>query len=132
MTRAISISLLGLVSFTLSGCLCWFVPCDRSNHVSGHVRTASGQPIEGAEVEFYGVTEKTDASGCFAFGGTLAASGFRVEARKPGYKVFSEGRKFDLYDLDVILEDERSPLKSRATWRVLSRDEAEETGECGR
>ena len=102
------------------------------NHVSGHVRTASGRPIEGAQVEFYGVTKKTDASGCFAFGGTLAASGFQVEVRTPGYKAFSEGRKFDLYDLDVILEDQRSLQKSRATWRVLSRDKAEEIGECGR
>lgn len=114
---ASGIAALGIVSCAPSGCLCWFVPCDRSNHVSGHVRTSSGQPIEGAQVEFYGVTEKTDAAGCFSFGGHLAAPGFQVEARKPGYKAFSEGRKFDLYDIDIVLEDQHSPRQSRGTWR---------------
>ena len=131
MVHLIRISLLGIVSCALSGCLCWFVPCDRSNHVSGHVRTSSGQPIEGAQVELYGVTEKTDAAGCFSFGGHLAAPGFQVEARKPGYKDFSEGREFDLYDIDIVLEDQRSPRPSRGTWRVLSSSEAEDIGECG-
>ena len=82
-------------------------------------------------MEFYGVTQKTDASGCFSFDGHLAAPGFQVEVRKPGYQVYSQGRKFDLYDIDVVLEEARSPRRSRGAWRVLSGDEAREIDECG-
>lgn len=55
-SRAGRIFALTLIASVCGGCLCWFVPCDRFNHVSGHVRAATGDPIEGAEVEFYGVT----------------------------------------------------------------------------
>jgi len=74
------------------------------NHVSGHVRSTSGEPIEAADVLFYGVTRKTDGDGCFHFGGVLAASGFRIEVHKAGFKPYSEARKFNLYDVEVVLD----------------------------
>jgi len=102
------------------------------NHVSGLVRSTSGAPIEAADVLFYGVTRKTDANGCFHFGGVLAASGFQIEVRKAGFKPYSEARNFNLYDLEVVLETSDSPVRSRATWRVLGREEAKEFAGCKR
>jgi len=121
-----------LVGLLAGGCVCWFVPCDRMNHVSGHVRSPLGEPVEAADVVFYGVTRRTDERGCFHFGGSLAASRFQIEVRKFGFKQYSETTWFNLYDIDVVLERSDSPAQSRATWRVLARKEAEELAECRR
>ena len=107
-----------------------FVPCDRLNHVGGYVRDADQRPISGATVTFYGVSEQTDAEGCFFFGGALAASRFRVEVTKDGYAPFSEGRGFALYDMSVTLESVASGQASRAKWRKITADEARVTPSC--
>jgi len=43
-----------VVTFISSGCVCMFVPCDRSLHVSGHVFDAQHKPVVNATIEFYG------------------------------------------------------------------------------
>jgi hypothetical protein len=108
------------------------VPCDRINHVSGHVRSSRGESIEAAEVVFYGVTRRTDERGCFYFGGSLAVSRFQIEVRKAGFKQYSETRWFNLYDVDVVLERSDSQAQSLATWRVLDREEAKQLEDCRR
>jgi hypothetical protein len=62
-----------LLSFTVacSGCVCWFVPCDRRLHVSGHVFDNQHHPVSQASVTFYGVTKETPEDGCFYFDGLL-------------------------------------------------------------
>jgi hypothetical protein len=102
-----------------TGCVCMFVPCDRKVHVSGHVFDEKHKPLRDADVEFYGVTHKTDKNGCFYFGGLLAAPGFNVVISKPGYKKYEEGREFDYYDIDVTLAPEDDSENSSGSWRKL-------------
>jgi len=96
-----------------------FVPCDRQNHVSGHVFDAQHKPISRATVEFYGVKTETDENGCFYFGGHLAGAGFNVAASKPGYKSYREGREFKFYDIDITLASADSQEPSSAVWNEL-------------
>src|SRR4051794_12009182 len=93
---------------TCSGCVCMFVPCDKWVHVSGHVFDEKHNPLQDADVEFYGDIKKTDANGCFYFGGVLAASGFNISVSKPGFKSYTEGKEFDYYDIDVSLPSQES------------------------
>ena len=103
----------------LSGC-CMFVPCDRLNHVAGYVRDSSGKPIPDAIVEFYGVVRRTDATGCFHFGGALAASYFDLRATKEGYSTYAEEKPFAPYDVAITLEADVSARKSHAEWREIT------------
>jgi hypothetical protein len=113
-----------------TGCLCWFVPCDRELHVSGHVYDARGKPVRDAEVELYGDTRRTRADGCFRFTGVLAASGFEVTVTKPGFKTYREGKKSYLYDLAIVLQPEDSPGSSTGAWRVLEDSEVPNHEAC--
>ena len=107
----------------VSGCICWFAPCDRAVHVSGHVRDTRGAPVKDAAVEFYGVTRATCDDGCFHFGGVLAAPGFTVAVSKPGYKPYREGRKFAYYDIEITLAPAEDPRQSTGLWRVLKEND---------
>ena len=106
------------------------LPCDRLNHVGGYVRDSSGRPITGAKVAFYGVTHISDKDGCFFFGGALAAPGFQVEAAKPGYKPYSGGRRFALYEIIITLVDESNAGTSQATWNELSMEQLSTSPTC--
>jgi Carboxypeptidase regulatory-like domain len=122
----VPILILLIAASTLSGCLCWFLPCDRRIHVSGTVVDAAGAPIEGAKVELFDDAVQTKRNGCFRFRGTLAVPGFRVTVSKPGYKTYREERRYDLYDLRVTLVPEDSPSQSTAVWRELRDEELAE------
>jgi hypothetical protein len=76
--------------------VCMFVPCDRHVHVSGHVYDEHHRPLRDAEVEYYGERKRTDANGCFYFRGLLAAPGFNISVSKPGFKTYTDGKRFDL------------------------------------
>lgn len=120
-----------IVSLTLlvNGC-CILLPCDRGNHVGGYVRDASGRPIAGASVEFYGVTHATDSDGCFFFGGTLAAPGFQLSVSKGGYKMYKGGRRFSFYEINVTLEEVSGSPGSKAEWKELTINQVDASPSC--
>jgi hypothetical protein len=121
-----------LLSFTVacSGCVCWFVPCDRRLHVSGHAFDNQHHPVSQASVTFYGVTKETPEDGCFYFDGLLAAQGLNVQVVKAGYKPYREGKEFAYFDIEVTLEPENSDRPSSGSWRELSRDELSKYKAC--
>jgi hypothetical protein len=107
----------------MNGCVCWFVPCDKAVHVSGHVLDENARSIENASVLFYGVTRDTCPDGCFRFGGLLAARGFALRVTKPGYKSYEDARRFAYYDVTVKLARNGTPRTSTAVWTELSEND---------
>jgi hypothetical protein len=92
----------------------------------------ANRPIEGADVELYGVRKKTGTSGCFYFGGVLAGSGFQVNVMKDGYEPYREGKAFKYYDITVTMASEGSGVASTGNWRVLKESELTAHEECQR
>ena len=128
MQQPVRLSALTLSALVLSGCLCWFVPCDKAVDVHGTVSDHLGHPVAGADVELYGVTHKTDAVGCFGFGGHLAARGFAVSVRHPDFKPYQEAKKFGRYRIEVQLQPLNSRTASTGTWQVVP--ESEPSSRC--
>jgi len=87
-------------------------------------------PIQDANVEFYGVTEKTDKKGCFYFGGVLAAPGFNVSVSKEGYKPYKEGKEFKYYNITVIMEKDDSDKNSTGEWKEAEVSKPGDTNPC--
>ena len=119
-----------VVALICGGCVCMFVPCDRRLQVSGHVFDLQHKPISHATVEFYGVKKETDDTGCFYFGGLLAASGFNVSVTKSGYKPYREGKELAYYDIEVTLVPDSSEGQSSGVWHTLSEEQLSKYKDC--
>ena len=85
----------------LSGCACWFMPCDRVFGLSGHVLELDGRPVRGATVELHGKRAQSCADGCFYFPLASDNSGFELVVSKEGYRRYA--RVWHAGDQDVTV-----------------------------
>ena len=107
-----------------SGCLCWFVPCDREYDVTGWVRAANGQPLGGAQASMSWDVKPTatDAAGCFSLHAHFAAPGFELTAEGTGFKSIHSSQHMGRYTVDVTLAGVDSVASSRMVFHELPDD----------
>jgi hypothetical protein len=118
--RFAAVWLLLAAMLLLSGCACWFMPCDRVFRLSGHVLELDGRPVSGATVELHSASTRSCADGCFYLPVAPAASGFELVVSKEGYRRYA--RKWSAGDYDVIvhLAPASGTADSSATWKDVA------------
>lgn len=104
----------------LSGCACWFMPCDRVFRLSGHVLELDGRPVSGANVELHSAKAHTCNDGCFYLPVSPAASGFELVVSKEGYRRYAREWRAGDYDVTVHLAPSSGTADSNATWKDVA------------
>jgi Carboxypeptidase regulatory-like domain len=119
-----------------TGCVCWFVPCDRGFCVSGRVVDGTGRPVAGAMVTvFDSETVTTDANGCFQLEGFFATPRLDLSVVKPKYVPFHQRRRMGYYGVLISLRmlrefrGEQIWKPSSAEWREFHDENA--VPKCG-
>jgi Carboxypeptidase regulatory-like domain len=119
-TRFAAIGLSFAAMLLLSGCACWFMPCDRVFRLSGHVLELDGRPVNGATVELYSARTHSCADGCFYLPVVPAASGFELVVSKEGYRSYTRTWRAGDYDVTVHLAPASGTADSSATWKDVA------------
>ena len=105
----------------LSGCGCWFMPCDRNFRLSGHVLELDGRPVNGATVEIHDVgIRRSCVGGCFSLTLSSGSSGSELVVSKEGYRPYTGKWHAGDYDVTVHLAPVSGSADSSATWHEVA------------
>jgi hypothetical protein len=123
--------LLAAMLLLLTGCPCWFMPCDRIFRLPGHVLDLDGRPVNGAAIELHSAEARSCADGCFSLAPSPAASGFELVVWKEGYRRYAGIWRAGDRDVTVQLAPVSGSAVSPATWHDVAASARTDCSEAG-